>query len=401
MKKLALIPFVQLVAALCSSAFALTNLVKNPGFEEGMFVGWRGSAKYASIDSDARGGTKALKIISDNTATSTVYQNISVKSGKVYTISAWIKEEGDIGGQNMGSYVFYWFFDPNGKVLNSGFIRYITNSPYVETKAYCLAPVGAINLRLELNTPQTSSGHQVVSHFDEVSVFEDEYVTNGVNIVTNPGFENDITGWTSNASSASSSADYPRSGSRSLKVNNGGAWAEVYQSVPVTPGEGVGFTGYSCLRTLSGDSVVTTNKSLSTWFYLSFMGPQSEEPDRIDIEMQNYTHYDPTRHSVIVPAGASRLWIQCWVYQGGPYLGYFDDISVIRFTKNPNPPGIHLDIRPQAQTPSNHQGIVIDALGRRIADPLKKSSKHVASGVYFTFSSSSRTVLRSTEVDCD
>ncbi len=398
----------------CSSAFALTNLVQNPGFESGV-AGWRsGGGSGATIDSiaGAKSGTKSLKMTPNSNEHTVLYQKIPVTPGKVYTLSVWIKQEGDPGpGSDASSFLYYQYLDASGyKTLSTGYIKYIKSptSTYTETKNYSLAPDSSVTLQIELRTSNPKVGYQNIGHFDDVSVVADEYITNKVNLLNNPGFESGTTaGWSGINSNVTASTERPRSGSYALRVNNAGGFATVTQSIPVTPGDGVGFTGYACLRSLSGDSFVNTTTNLTTAYFYASFASAGYDANTIDISnLDNHASYSRTTHETIVPAGASNFWVQCWVYQGGPYLGFFDDIKVIKFTKNPNPPGVSPLSLSKPKSSSVLNGTVTDILGRRLTDLQNNSirnglTQRVANGVYFTIVQPSKTVARTARMDAN
>lgn len=377
-----------------SFAFPLVNLVQNPGFESG-YVAWRGGASTVVIDTDAKSGAKALKIGAQTNTPTFVYQDIPVTAGKVYSLSAWIKQEGT--GESK-SYIYYWYFGTNMTVLNKGYVEYCEGAPYMLRKAATLAPDGAKTLRIELRNAGAGVGYQVTAHFDDVSVVAEEYVTSKTNILVNPGFENGTTGWSGITSNVTTSTERPRSGSYSLRMSNQGSYIHITQSVPVTAGDGFGFRGWSCLRTPSGDSAKVDPSLFPTaFYYLSFAGPDYSS-DAIDMDLSNHASYFESAHEVLAPVGASNLWVQLWVFQGGPYVGYFDDVSVIKFTKNPNPPGIRLSTLSGIRSPSDQIRGVTDILGRRIFGALR-SPDRIANGVYFALDRSSWATSQAVNMD--
>jgi len=75
------------------------NLVKNPGFEEminGVPMGWKNSIKVGvsvNIDESGHTGSKSLHIKNSVMADTMVTQNLSVKKGKTYKVSGWVRAD--------------------------------------------------------------------------------------------------------------------------------------------------------------------------------------------------------------------------------------------------------------------------------------------------------------------
>lgn len=363
-----------LLLAVAPAAFALTNLVKNPGFETGSIMFWRADSRLGSVTTDARTGTKGLKLPSE-TEHVTMSQDIPVMGGKVYTISAWIKQTTATG--KGASYIFYWYMDKSGGALHNQFIKHLEGTfGWTETKVNSLAPENAATLRLMLYV-SVEAGGSVTGYFDDVSVVEGEYMTSKANILTNPGFENGTNGWSNTGSTKTTSSAVVRSGSSALKIVGNGGYDHVYQEVPAAPGDAFSFIGYSCLRTANGDSVTTTGWSCFQFEYMD--ANNASIWGFLDIDYRkDYSWKRWGKDILTAPAGTAKIRIEAWTGVTSN-IGYYDDTYLAKLTKNPNPPSITL--RPMRSVAQHGKSVTFyDAMGRKI---LPLSSKRPSLGVYF------------------
>lgn len=350
-----------LLCVAVSGVFALTNLVQNPGFEEG-YVRWRASGPGISIASDAHSDSKAIKMVSGTQRHLFLQQDVPVTAGKVYTISAWIKQS--TSGPAVG-YVHYFYM--NGTTaINSSFIEHLEGTfDWKQTKTASLAPDGATVLRLMLYfTIDSGMGGSGTGNFDDITVYENEYISTKTNLLTNPGFENGTTGWSNITANKTASGAVIRSGSSALRLAGTGGWDHFYQEVPAAPGDGFSFSGYTCLRTPSGDSV-TQPGSWATWQFDYYDAGGHSIYGHMDLMYpSNYSWTRVQRDMLLAPQGTVKFTAQAWISQT-TNIGYFDDAYLAKLTKNPNPPAITFMSAQSAEQKSTCL-TYYDALGRKI-----------------------------------
>ncbi len=174
--------FYLLVAAVMTFAFttAQTNLVQNPGFENG-FTSWTkgptGSYTAPSvITTDPHGGTSCAAYVG-LTATTGFYQEIPVTAGNEYTVSFWYKTTGTTGN---GARIWSGFKDTGGTFFylngtgsaNDDPLRndneYLTKSDtWVQKSVTFTAPAGATIFQLAVRAYSNSS-----VYFDDFSLVE-------------------------------------------------------------------------------------------------------------------------------------------------------------------------------------------------------------------------------------
>lgn len=370
------------------AAAALPNLLQNPGFESGTLA-WRpGGGSGQSIDTDVHSGAKSLKLTSGTVLTG-LYQDVPVTAGKVYSISAWIKQNLTQEDAGAATFILYQYFDTptwgsSSNILHQQYLEYVREAgPYHLSGAHTLAPDGAKLLRINLYI-SVAQGITVIGHFDDVSVVEGDYMTNKVNQFTNPGFENGTTGTMAHAdvpgTSFSSSTEFPRSGARSLKITGNGNWSGVEQRFPVLPGEGYGVKGYCAIRTPSGG----TASGASAYLLFRFRDASGVKVGAwydFGTPVTTPTYGLMAADMRFAPTGATHFAVELWINQTSNN-GFFDDIQVFRFVKNPNPPGITLRPVYAAATNGVEQIGIFDALGRKLVP--KTGASFSRNGVYFT-----------------
>jgi len=71
-------------------ACSYTNMVANPGFEQGT-SGWRAAGGAIATAQDAHSGTSSLKVYNRTGASNSARQSIAIENGKTYNFSAWTK----------------------------------------------------------------------------------------------------------------------------------------------------------------------------------------------------------------------------------------------------------------------------------------------------------------------
>lgn len=359
-----------------SQVFAqYTNLVKNGGFEEGLFGGWRGSAKQASITTEAKIGAKALKVPS-GALHEIVYQDIPVTAGRVYTISAWAKQV-VTSGSGVAAVVYEYFNTPTisstTKVLHRQFIQYIEHAhDWTQYKTVSLAPDSAVLLRLNLYVTAAAPTNVTTGYFDDVWVIQGEYMTNKVNLLTNPGFENGSTGWSDIQSNDVVTGERVHGGSKALKVTGNGGWNSFYQEVSAVPGDFFTFRGYVCTRSTSGD---TARTNFSDWQF-SFRDAAGSIIDSwIDIDYpKSYDWLLMAKDVRTAPAGTVKFRVEGWASPGSD-IGYFDDTWLIKYAKAPAPAIRISPITSSTTAAGIGRFAAFDALGRIAAGK-------IGSGVY-------------------
>ncbi|WP_256252923.1 carbohydrate binding domain-containing protein [Paenibacillus sp. UNC496MF] len=72
------------------SSCSPTNLVSNPGFEQGT-AGWHAAGGSIAAASDSHSGTASLKVFNRTGASNSARQNLPIQNGKTYTFSAFTK----------------------------------------------------------------------------------------------------------------------------------------------------------------------------------------------------------------------------------------------------------------------------------------------------------------------
>lgn len=372
---------------LSAAPASFANLVKNPGFEAGTIVNWRASSRFGAVTADAHTGAKGLKLPSE-TEHVWLSQDIPVTGGKVYAISAWIKQTTNAGKGT--SYIYYWYFDKSGAGLHSQFIEHPSGTfDWFQTKVQSPAPDSAATLRLMLYV-SVEAGGSVTGYFDDISVVEGEYMTNKANILTNPGFESGTTGWSNLGSNKGTSSSIVRSGSSSLRIAGDGAWHHVYQEVPAAPGEAFSFVGYTCLRTPSGDSAST---GWACWQFEYLDASNQTIWGLIDIDYPHNKSWTRMGKDVrTAPAGTAKFRAEAWL-NPTTNIGYYDDARLLKLTKNPNPPAISFRPMPTAKSAAA-SFTFYDALGRKI---LPHSMNKPGFGVYFTEKQGKWTLMRGAE----
>ncbi len=361
------------------------NLVQNPGFESSTAL-WRASGGAVTIDTDAHSGSKSLKMVSGS-AMAGVYQDIPVTAGKVYSISAWIKQDITQTDAGAATFIYYQYFDTptwgsSSKILHAQYLEYVRDAgPYKLSGAHTLAPEGAKLVRINLWISHGTSG--ITGHFDDVSVVEGDYMTNEVNQYTDGGFESGTTGTVAHVDFPgtvfSSVTGNPRSGAKSLKITGNGNWAGVERRFPISAGEGYSFRGYCCMRNTSGGQA--TGQAYYLLRFRSASGAQvgawydfAEKYDSLNYQLMAADMRFP-------PDGAAYVAVESFITPTSD-IGYFDDIQVLRFVKNPNPPGITLRVAPVSYALESGKAGIFDAFGRKLTRSMNGSSvaRH---GVYF------------------
>ena len=104
---------VSLVILLGAPAAAQTNLVQNPGFEDGA-SGWSMASTFKVISGTAHSGARSLcEVNNDPKLYNLATQSISFEHGRSYRIGAWIMTAGVQGADTGASMCLEWS-GPNG-----------------------------------------------------------------------------------------------------------------------------------------------------------------------------------------------------------------------------------------------------------------------------------------------
>lgn len=344
-----------------------TNLLRNPGFELGLFDGWKGNAKNPTITTEAHTGTKALKLPPWSGSFEYVYQDIPVTAGKVYTISAWIKQTITAGKGT--SYLYYQYYNTptmttGTRLLHSQFVEYLENNfDWTLSKVVSVAPDGAAMLRVMLSA---AGGPTTVldGFFDDVTVIEGEYITNRTNVLINPGFESGPAGWNlGRGTSANASGDLVHGGSQALRIFSENYTRRVEQEVPAVEGEAFVFRGYTCLRDSSGNSL----PSGASYWKFSYRGAANNYINGwMDNGFPNSREWLlMIRDMLIAPPGTAKFCVEAWV-DACPGIAYFDDAHLIKLVKTSSP-SIRLASSSRRKF-QNGSGITFcDAFGRKLS----------------------------------
>ena len=217
------------------------NMLTNPGFEDGDFTGW--TAGNAVIDNThPASGTWASKLVaagSDVLGPSSGL--VAVEAGSVYSVSAKV----DVDIRSAGTHAFQvLFFDSSlTQISGATFQTWTAVTSGYETVTQTVGPSSAspdINIPVDtafmrvhvawLNTPTGTA------YLDDVDIHAiAKYITVDLNLISNPGFGADFTGWTAN--SATIDTIDPNSGSNCSRVDAPGGAAVIgaHQDKAVDP----------------------------------------------------------------------------------------------------------------------------------------------------------------------
>ncbi len=227
---------------------AQTNLVDNPGFEDGI-GSWvkRGSDSIAIDATISHTGTNSLLMTMPTWTTGAVLENIPCERG-IYTYSAWLK--GD------SSYIFPLLdgLDQNGDPLET---KYWDETDYLLTSAdnwtnvsftFTVNPeVGATNLVLRLIVISKKIMPDTKVWVDDVSLVKvnPKVEVDPNNLVQNASFEEGISPWVAysgnnDESHAKLGLNVARSGDFAMEINTPNIFAEG------EPGAGIGQNDIPC-----------------------------------------------------------------------------------------------------------------------------------------------------------
>ncbi|MDP2637752.1 MAG: carbohydrate binding domain-containing protein [Candidatus Levybacteria bacterium] len=162
------------------------------------------------------------------------------------------------------------------------------------------------------------------------------------NLLSNPGFEDGISSWTLNGTTATFSAVFdPKHGGNSavkLTKENSSSWAYFYQRVPIEAGKFYKLSGWLRLN----DDFIANGKLRFYWLSDSSGAKISSDPTEISLTTKNSGFQFIETDSVVSPDQSVFAEIQSYVYlnQKNPTIPLvFDDLSFenIEPTSTPTP----------------------------------------------------------------
>jgi len=140
------------------------NLLKNPSFETGNTSGWKGKATISS--KNVRSGRKALSLSGNPSILSKIQQTISVKPGKKYRLSAWLK----VTGISRGNYGFRisWYNASKKEITTARQVFGETKkkTSYINHARNLIAPPKAVTMSLFLISNKANG----IGYYDNISI---------------------------------------------------------------------------------------------------------------------------------------------------------------------------------------------------------------------------------------
>lgn len=287
------------------------SLIVNPGFEEGIDVGWTGDYGNAVINtSSAKTGLNCLEIMPGGGGR---YQEITTgfTVGSSYTLSAW----GQISKATSGAYI----------TLQA---RDVSNSKLLEINSSDISSVGSYELKeISFVVPEGTVTLRLIAYYDggSATCFVDEFglAEKIISGLINPGFEEGFdVGWTGDYGNSLINTTSARTGVNCLEITpaSGGRYQEITS----------GF-------------VVGNTYVLSAWGQLSesaagaYIVIQARDTANVKLLEQNSSDissvgtYELKEVTFTVPANTAKLRIIAWS-DGGSATVYVDDYSLAEKT---------------------------------------------------------------------
>ena len=332
-KKLAV--FLSLVLCLCSlnvgimpakaidsNADDYGNLLENPGFEEAFGdTGWGPDGCWIVPDVKHTGENSARL----GTGETGCYYVLTegFKPGETFVLKTWgcVSTEGELGIVNAE------FRNDDGLILRSG-VTFTNVGEMQEYKTDLVVPEGTTKILIALYKETNVRGF---AYFDDLYFGKKiEKITENENILTNPDFENWISGW---------EPDGVRYESEKVKNGTGAA--------NIGPGEGGGYFS------LSGDFSDAEKITISGWGCVSKQGEKAlfgvdmfdnyeragaTRIGKYQIEFTDVDEYGYKSLDFDVAEGTKMITVFMYKEAGEGGMAYFDDLSVIIDKESVNEP---------------------------------------------------------------
>lgn len=275
--------------AVSSRLAAQTNVLANPGFENGSLSGWATSYGTRSVvGTTTRTGAWSGKVGSASAIAQTV---TGLAPNTTYTVSGWLKAE--TAGQ-----IAYLGVDNHGGAAVSA-----PTSLAAFTQKSVTFTTG----------PSNTSANIYVYQSGAASAYCDDLVLTGpggTNLLVNPGFEaGTLSGWSTSYGTRSAAIATTYAGNYGAKVGSGGAVAQTVTGL--TPN-----TTYT----------VTGRLKVETAGQLAYLGVDNYGGSSVSVPTSLASF---TQKSVTFTTGPSNTSANVFVYQGGTGSVYCDDLTLV------------------------------------------------------------------------
>ncbi|HOW35276.1 MAG TPA: polymorphic toxin-type HINT domain-containing protein [Candidatus Omnitrophota bacterium] len=311
-----------------------TNLFTDPGFENGV-NNWStvGYPFYAIVHSPNYAAENTITTVADRDYFAEIYQVITpVAAGDPIYMTAQIKTQMAEGSSARGG-IMVEFLNSSDVVVGTITTPVGGVNDWTEIYVTGTAPTGTAKVRAGAFAYAAKDDSSAIGGKVAVdNMFIDRIQAPGGGLITNPGFESQLSGWAGN-SQFSASTTYAHTGVYSARDNVNGVtsdyWGQVYQEVPLSAGQAIYATAW-------GKTAINPLASAKGGLLIQFYNGNTYLGSQYDIksEIGGMTDWRQLYVSGIAPATTTKIRVGgfLWAGQndtaavGGNF--YIDDFAV-------------------------------------------------------------------------